>query len=117
MLKESSGAHNYTLPPVQTPAEYEADSNETIAWFLKTFLFGELGVLAASNHGWRSDWQLLLAVVAGLAVGLLAPNPVRFFRRRGGLTNAQTQGILWVMGFAHLILIAAISIGLHSGDF
>ncbi len=116
MLKEGSGKQEYILPRVQTPAEYEADSNESTAWLLKTCLVGELGLLAASIHGWRNEWLLILATSMGLATGLFIPNPVRFFRRRGGLTNMQSQGILWVMLLAHLLTIAAIYMGLHPGD-
>lgn len=116
MLKESSGKPEYMLPRAQTPAEYEADSNELTGWLLKTCLVGELGLLAASMHGWQNEWALILATSIGLAIGLFIPNPVRFFRRRGGLTNMQAQGMLWVMLLAHLLVIAAIYMHLHPGD-
>jgi hypothetical protein len=107
---------SYSLPPVQTAAEYDADSDKVSGWLLQIAIAGELGGFAAYLYGWRKEWMILLAGAVGGVIGLVIPGLDRLFDPHSGLTPKYRKAVVWGAFIVFQMFLVALDLYLHPGD-
>jgi hypothetical protein len=107
---------SYSLPPVQTAAEYDADSDKFSGWLLQIAIAGETAGFAAYLYGWRKEWMIILAGIAGCVLGLIIPGLDRLFDPHTGLKPKYRKAVVWGAFIVFQMFLVALDLYLHPGD-